>query len=255
MSPSIMLRAAAKATVTTHVLVSSMFLLHGTFAGTLPPDKDEGWVLDKNAKLFAWLPQLDLMVVECYAGHGVEARHLPPSQTSSGAAADSGMNDAHSSSLVKLARTATFEDAAVICRGPQEIAEAFRALRVAKPEFLSHPHRISVERGGANHADGALAGGGGVSLAQQCIVTYYLHQRYTGFLTVRSLLQVTVETGAAGGTNKGRSKDVSGGASTVRVVKIEERWNGVKPLDDAPFRLFRRVNGVLSWWLTSLLVY
>ena len=239
MVPSIVLRAAAKATISTHVVISAISLLHGTYAKTLPPDEAEGWVRDKHAKLFAWLPQLDLMVVECYAGHGVEPRHLPPT-SSPGNATNS--THTYSTTLVKLAKDATFEDAAAICRGPEEIAEAFRALRVARPEFVRHPHRISLEQ----------CTGGAAAASPRCIVTYYMHQRYAGLLTVKSLLRITVDISGATG-DKGK-KDVSGGTSSVQVEKMEEQWNGVEPINLAPFRISRRINGMLSWWLTSLLV-
>ena len=185
--------------------------------------------MDRHAKMRAWLPQLDLLVVEAYMGHGISSRYMgPPSSTADGTVStDDDTSDESSRTFVKLGEEATFEDAAVICSGPQEIAEAFRALRVARPEFIRHPHRIDVKQG-QDGKDSAVAQ-----------VTYYMHQRYAGILTVKSLLRVTVDTADS---------------KKARIQKIVEEWNGVEPLAYYPFSLSRRINGILSWWLTSLLV-
>jgi len=228
-----MMRAAAKATASMHVAVSSMSLLHGTYADTLPPDTEEGWRMDRHAKMYAWLPQLDLLVVEAYMGHGISSRYMsmcPPSSAADGTGSnDDDASNESSRTFVKLGEEATFEDAAVICSGPQEIAEAFRALRVARPEFIRHPHRIHVDvKQGQDGKDSAVAQ-----------VTYYMHQRYAGILTVKSLLRVTVDMADS---------------KKARIQKMVEEWNGVEPLAYYPFSLSRRINGILSWWLTSLLV-
>ena len=238
MSSSIMFRAAAKATASVQVALTAISLLHGTYASTLPPDNEEGWMLDRHAKLYAWLPQLDFLVVEAYMGHGISPRYMCLPPTSGGSSTDASNNGANnnedSRTFIKLGNDATFEDSAVICSGPEEIAEAFRALRVARPEFIRHPHRIDVKE--SRDGDGRESN----SASAVAHVTYYMHQRYAGILTVKSLLHVTV--------------DKCDDSRKARIVKIVEEWNGVKPLEYPPFFLSRRINGMFSWWLTSLLV-
>ena len=38
------------------------------------------------------------------------------------------------------------------------------------------------------------------------------------------------------------------------VTKLEERWNGTEPLGFLPFWISRRINGLISWNLTRLLI-
>jgi len=230
MSLSIMLRAAAKATASVHIAVSAISLFHGTYGATLPPDKEEGWMVDKDAKMYVWLPQLDLLVVEAYMGHGISSRYMYGASDNADTRNDDGDPSSGSRTFVKLGEEATFEDAAVVCSGPQEITEAFRALHVAQPEFVRHPHRIAVERS----EDGN----------DSAVVTYYMHQRYAGILQVKSLLRVTVDMNGDHRQTKGKD--------TAKIVNIVEEWNGVQPMQY--FRLSRRINGLLSWWATSLLV-
>ncbi len=88
------------------------------------------------------------------------------------------------------------------------------------------------------------------------VVTYYMHQRYAGILQVKSLLRVTV-VDIGNSTEQARTSDVhrqTKGKPTARIVKIVEEWNGVQPMQYPPFQLSRRINGLLSWWATSLLV-
>ena len=237
MSASIMMRSAAKATASVQVALTAFSLIHGTYANTLPPDNEEGWMLDRHAKMYAWLPQLDLLVVEAYMGHGISPRYmcLPPTSgtcSSTGTSNNGANNDEDSRTFIQLGDDATFEDSAVMCSGPEEIAEAFRALHVARPEFIRHPHRIDLE-------DVKESRDGTESNSAVVRVTYYMHQRYAGILTVKSLLRVTVD--------KCDSRKAS-------IVKIVEEWNGVEPLEYPPFFLSRRINGILSWWLTTLFV-
>ena len=234
MSSSIMMRAAAKATASVQVALTAISLIHGTFANTLPPDNEEGWMLDRYAKKYTWLPQLDLLVVEAYMGHGISPRYMclpPTSGSSTGTSSNGANNDEDSRTFIKLGDDATFEDSAVICSGPEEIAEAFCALHVARPEFIRHPHRIDL--------DVKESRDGKESNSAVAHLTYYMHQRYAGILTVKSLLRVTVD--------KCDSRK-------ARIVKIVEEWNGVEPLEYPPFFLSRRINGILSWWSTSLFV-
>lgn len=116
--------------------------------------------------------------------------------------------------------TVTFTDPAARCEGRSEVVEAFRALRVAKPEHVDEPRAVSK-------ADGSIE--------------VHLNQRYCGGsmllpdgFTVRSVL--VVQTSAADG----------------RICSLEERWNGAPLLSFAAFRFSRRVNGVVSSLLTPI---
>eukprot|EP00339_Tiarina_fusa_P019627 CAMPEP_0117081014 /NCGR_PEP_ID=MMETSP0472-20121206/57132_1 /TAXON_ID=693140 ORGANISM="Tiarina fusus, Strain LIS" /NCGR_SAMPLE_ID=MMETSP0472 /ASSEMBLY_ACC=CAM_ASM_000603 /LENGTH=187 /DNA_ID=CAMNT_0004808835 /DNA_START=70 /DNA_END=630 /DNA_ORIENTATION=+ len=116
----------------------------------------------------------------------------------------SGRNPDH----IELGETVTFEDPAAICSGRKEVQEAFRALGIVDPESLERPVCIDVEPKGDS-----------ISL------TYALKQRYLGSLEVASLLEVDVHLGPI--PNNPESKFV--------VTRIEEQWNGVKPLGSLLF--------------------
>ena len=110
-----------------------------------------------------------------------------------------------------------FEDPVAKCIGLAETSEAFRALRACKPEHVSEPL---------------------IALSEPHKMLVRLHQRYFGWLVVRSVLHVQRE-GAL-------------------ISKIEERWKGVPlvsfpelPLDFPSF--CRRLNGLVSYQLTRLL--
>ena len=117
-------------------------------------------MVDKDAKMYVWLPQLDLLVVEAYMGHGISSRYMDGASDNADTRNDDGDPSSGSRTFVKLGEEATFEDAAVLCSGQD----------------------------------------------------------------------------------------------TAKIVKIVEEWNGVQPMQYPPFRLSRRINGLLSWWATSSLV-
>ena len=112
----------------------------------------------------------------------------------------------------------TFTDQAARCVGKAEVCEAFRALRVMKPEHVEEP--LSVAK-----ADGSTE--------------VYLHQRYSlmsmSAFTIRSVL--VVHTAADG-----------------RLCSLEERWRGSPLLQFPAFRWVRRVNGLFSSLLTPLVI-
>ena len=116
----------------------------------------------------------------------------------------------------------SFTDPAASCRGRQEVTEAFRALRAARPEPVHPP----------------LAMGSTDSHTTE----FYLHQRYLRGFTMlpngfemRSVL--VVRTSPADG----------------RICALEERWNGAPLIWFSPFRFVRRVNGIISSLLTPRL--
>merc|ERR1719491_175367 len=129
---------------------------------------------------------------------------------------------------IKLASNVTFEDPAAIVSTPREIHEAFRALKISDPMCLSKPTCINVQ-----------PKGGSIEL------TYYLNQRYMDALNVRSLLVVDFRLARISGETS---------ESVLEVTKLEERWNGTQPLSILPFWISRRINGIISWNLTRILV-
>lgn len=109
-----------------------------------------------------------------------------------------------------------FEDPAARCVGSTEVREAFRALRSCRPEALAAPRMV-------------LEGDGSAT------AVFALHQRYFGFLEVRSTLHLHT-------------------APDGRISRIEERWNGVPLVSAPPFVWSRRLNGMLSSALTPILL-
>ena len=109
----------------------------------------------------------------------------------------------------------TFEDPAARCCGRDEVQEAFRALRICRPEHLIAPDAVAGEKPGSTRVQ--------------------LHQRYFGRLALHS--ELLVHTAPDG-----------------RICAFEERWNGVELLKAAPFRWARRWNGIASAALTPLFV-
>ena len=127
----------------------------------------------------------------------------------------------------------TFEDPVARCCGRAEVAEAFRALHACRPEHVCKPWIASVDDES---------------------VTVRLHQRYFGWLEVRSVLHVSCEASGGGGL----------------ITGFEERWNGAQLvslkvlgapsgaltrwlalLPDVPV-FCRRLNGLVSYMLTPL---
>jgi hypothetical protein len=112
----------------------------------------------------------------------------------------------------------TFEDAAAMCCGRAEVAEAFRALRSLKPEPLSAPQ---------------------VCYSTASSVVILLHQRYFGCLVVRSELHLALD-----------------GAGLIQ--SMEERWNGKRLLGSGfavdPMRPVRRLNALFSFLVTTKLL-
>jgi hypothetical protein len=128
---------------------------------------------------------------------------------------------------IELAEGVTFEDSAAICSGRKEVLEAFRALTVLNPESLERPVCIDVEPKG-----------------ESITLTYALNQRYFGSLDVASLLEVNVHLSPI--PNNPESKFV--------LTRMEEQWNGVKPVGSLLFWIVRRINGIISWHLTTRVI-
>lgn len=190
-----------KAVVGTHALLTFASLTYNTYVDNDPSqDGKTNEVFDAGH-----YRNVTNMVTDMYAGKGVVETQE-----------------------VRLAQNATFEDPAAICSTPNEIREAFRALRVARPSCLSRPKCIDV-----------LPKGESIEL------TYYLNQRYGGFLNLQSLLLVNFHLARADdGIPEGH----------FVVTKLEERWNGTRPLSALPFWISRRINGLISWNLTRILI-
>jgi hypothetical protein len=140
----------------------------------------------------------------------------------------SGKGVSHRPHHVILDDKVTFEDPAAICSSRKEVQEAFRALQSVQPQSRSRPKCINVNPKG-----------------ESIELTYVLNQRYGGgWLDVMSLLVVNVQLAQINGTPE----------SKFVVTKLEERWNGVQPLGSYLFWIVRRINGIVSWNLTTRLI-
>mmetsp|Transcript_20206 Transcript_20206/g.23128 ORF Transcript_20206/g.23128 Transcript_20206/m.23128 type:complete len:224 (+) Transcript_20206:2376-3047(+) len=133
---------------------------------------------------------------------------------------------------VRLSPTVSFEDPAAVCVNAEEVQEAFRALRSLNPVELSSPKCINV-----------------APLGSTINLTFLLNQQYTlpysRPLILRSLLIVTVQLQ--------QKQDIP--ESEFIVTSMKELWWG-NPLIQ-PYLLFyipRRLNGIISYYLTSRLL-
>ena len=114
-----------------------------------------------------------------------------------------------------FARHVTFDDPAARTEGFDELKEAFRALRKLQPQTLNWE----------------------LGSVHQGRVEVHLWQRYTiGPKEIDLFSKVVAEHDAEG-----------------RIVQLEDRWKGLPLLDSPPFTWARRLNGVMSFWLTPLL--
>lgn len=132
---------------------------------------------------------------------------------------------------VKLADSASFSDPAAICQGAPETCEAFRALVFLKPHALETPRCVDVTPRG-----------------ESITLTFALNQRYqvtnAATIVLPSLLLVDVQLQ--------QRQDVP--ESDFVVLRMEEQWNGVLPLSSYLFYFVRRINGIISYQLTKLLL-
>lgn len=138
-----------------------------------------------------------------------------------------GRGISHNARGVYLDESVTFEDSAAICSSRNEVQEAFRALQYIQPRSLSPPKCIDV-----------IPKGDSIELM------YALNQQYAGRFNLFSLLVVNVQLGQIYGTPE----------SEFVVTKFEERWNDIEPFGSYLFRAVRRINGVISWNVTTRLM-
>ena len=141
---------------------------------------------------------------------------------------------------VKLAPTVTFEDPAAICVSEKEVREAFRALKVLDPVSLSPPVCINVEPRG-----------------DSIDLTFRLNQQYTLPLQLFSSRrpQVSLKSWLTVTVQLQQMQDKGLPESEFLVIEMKELWYG-SPLM-WPYYLFyitRRLNGIISYHLTSRLL-
>ena len=129
---------------------------------------------------------------------------------------------------VLLDEAVTFEDPAASCSGPKEVEEAFRALKYIQPNSLSSPRCVDVKPKGA--------------LIE---LTYALNQRYLDSIELESLLVVVVKL---------KQMSTKPEENIFLIQKVEEQWNGVEPLRAYLFHIVRRINGIISYALTTNLL-
>jgi len=143
---------------------------------------------------------------------------------------------------VKLSPDVTFEDPAAVCITPNEVMEAFRALRALEPTSLLPSRCVNVKPDGG------------------CIkLKYLMNQKYTlpslpffrinrkpVSIELKSYLIVTVQLEPI--------KEIPG-ESEFLITNMKELWNGNPFI--WPYSLFyipRRLNGIVSYNLTSWLL-
>ena len=139
-----------------------------------------------------------------------------------------------------LAKDVVFEASPVISVGREEVMEIYRAFYLFSPVFLSPPKCLTKRR----LPD--IPQGKAVILEW----TYLLHLRYFGIWNDKSLLMVRAQYFPT----IVKQENDNDANSPLEVVKLEERWNGVKSLDASLIALSRRINGKLSWYFTSTFV-
>ena len=126
---------------------------------------------------------------------------------------------------VKMKESMAFEDPAARCLGAHEAQEAFRILVHLEPRSMFPPRCVDVKPQGESIA-----------------LSYALHQQYLGGrLELPSLLVVTVQLR--------QRKDVP--ESEFLVLKMEEQWNGIPLIDSYLFSMVRRINGFISYQMST----
>lgn len=161
-----------------------------------------------------------------------------------------------------------FEDPIARCNGVDEVAECFRALKACSPVSTTAPKTIAVHV--LLPSDGSAAAGSVAATAgtQRVVQVLQLDQMYFGRLAVSSTLHVhyssnvTTRPGDGGGDNgneqggKGINEraPTQSDAGTLEIVRFEERWNGVPLLWSVPFVISRRINGLLSYTATPVVL-
>ena len=134
---------------------------------------------------------------------------------------------------VKFSPTVCFQDPAAICVNEPEVLEAFRALRLLNPISLSSPICVNVKPNG-----------------DSIRLTYRLNQQYTlplyhRTLNVKSLLSVNVKLQ--------QMQDCP--ESEFVITSMKEFWYGTPLIQPYPlFYIPRRLNGIISYYITSLLL-
>lgn len=129
-----------------------------------------------------------------------------------------------------FADTARFQDPAVILKSPKEIHEAFRILPKLQPKCLHPPICVDVEPKGSSF-----------------LVTYAVHQHYGALdIDLQSLVQVEVQL-----KQLSSSSNYVVPESDFLIVDMQELWNGNALLGSPLFWITRRINGILSWQVTS----
>ena len=225
-----------------------------------------------------WLDQLHNIIACMYIGGGAHCR---------------GHKD---NVMVQIKEEASFENPIVSYAGVEEIERAFRGrlfLRAKDANTLLEcvhveasddsgaglfsSEEVCLHRQDENSTSTSIIGSplsNNYSSPPTVEVTYILSQSYGSYLSINSMLAVTVqvregcpqkvhETMAdklkvgipiATSSHQGISAGNSSNQTLVaEVVRIEERWNGVELLKFAPFHWSRRLNGLVAGGLAFLL--
>ena len=92
-----------------------------------------------------------------------------------------------------------------------------------------------------------------VRSAATALVTYMVQMKARGALSGEFSAGSSAKLYAAIRSMAAFSKVVAEHDAEGRIVQLEDRWKGLPLLDSPPFTWARRLNGVMSFWLTPLL--
>ena len=111
-----------------------------------------------------------------------------------------------------------FRDPVAICEGIEEVCEAFRALKVMSPTLIEDPKLMYINDSNNNQF-------------------IEVKTKYTIIKSFSVHSICVVETDKEG-----------------KVLSIEERWNSIPLLNFPPFTWAKRINGIVSYAITRLLI-
>ena len=133
----------------------------------------------------------------------------------------------------QLDDTVTFEDPAAICKSPMEVKEAFRALSFVKPKSNTTPVCINVEPRGSSIG-----------------LTYSLNQRYDLSTLISTWSSFNIKSHLFVEVQLIPTVSIPG-ESEFLITRFEERWNGIIPQNNYLLWITRRINGIVSWYITT----
>ena len=148
----------------------------------------------------------------------------------------------HNLLRLSLSKNISFEASPVISIGEQEVHEIYRAYYLFHATFLSLPRCISFQQSSTKDANG-----NDITKVQ---FKYLLHQCFFGWFEDRALLVIHANVRSKKLQKGNRQQEVI----SMEINRLEERWNGAPSWNNAWIWISRRINGILSWYFTSIFV-